>query len=86
MKTQNQMIREHLEAGHKITPLEALNMFGCFRLGARIADLKKQGMHIETEIVHDKSTGKHWASYHLVPEKVLVVSNVCPTVKDGDLF
>ena len=40
-KSQNEAIREYLEAGHSITPLEALNKFGCFRLGARIADLKK---------------------------------------------
>lgn len=88
MKTQNQMIREHLEAGHKITPLEALNMFGCFRLGARIADLKKQGMHIETEIVHDKSTGKHWASYYVpreVQEKPCAVYDCCQSAKAREL-
>lgn len=65
MKSQNAMIREYLEAGHSITPMDALNMFGCFRLGARIADLKKEGMDIRTEIVHDNSNGKHWAKYHL---------------------
>lgn len=65
MKSQNAMIREYLEAGHSITPIDALNMFGCFRLGARIADLKKEGMDIRTEIVHDNSNGKRWAKYHL---------------------
>jgi hypothetical protein len=65
MKSQNAMIREYLEAGHSITPIDALNMFGCFRLGARIADLKKQGMDIRTEIVHDDANGKHWAKYYL---------------------
>jgi hypothetical protein len=71
MKSQNEMIKEYLEAGHSITPIDALNMFGCFRLGARIADLKKQGMDIRTEIVHDYANGKHWAKYCLnrnVPE------------------
>lgn len=71
MKSQNAMIKEYLEAGHSITPIDALNMFGCFRLGARIADLKKQGMDIRTEIVHDDANGKHWAKYFLnrnVPE------------------
>jgi hypothetical protein len=67
-KSQNQMIGEYLKAGHSITPLEALEKFGCFRLGARIADLKKQGLDIETEIVNDKRTGKHWAKYKLLCE------------------
>lgn len=66
--TQNQMIAAYLKDGHCITPIDALNLFGCFRLGARIADLKKMGMQIKTEIVHDKGTGKHWARYHLVGE------------------
>ena len=37
-------ILEHLKKGLSITPLEALNRFGCFRLSARIHDLRhKQG-------------------------------------------
>ena len=63
--TQNQMIAAYLKDGHCITPIDALNMFGCFRLGARIADLKKMGMQIKTEIIPDKGTGKHWARYYL---------------------
>lgn len=64
-KSQNQAIREYLEAGHSITPLEALNKFNCFRLGARIADLKKQGLNITTTILKDPKTGKHYANYKL---------------------
>ena len=40
MNNQNKQIREYLELGFKLTPLEALNKFGCLRLGARIYDLK----------------------------------------------
>lgn len=47
METQNKLIAQHLESGHTITALEALNRFGCFRLSARIWDLKRQGMAIE---------------------------------------
>ena len=72
MKSQNAMIREYLEAGHSITPIDALNMFGCFRLGARIADLKKEGMDIRTEIVHDN--GKNWAKYSLAVQPALDIS------------
>jgi len=37
--SQNAMILAYLRDGNKITPLEAERMFGCMRLGARIADL-----------------------------------------------
>lgn len=71
-QTQNQRIKEYLENGHKLTPLEALNLFGCFRLASRISDLKKQGMSIKTDMVTDANTGKQYASYSLV----LDVSNI----------
>lgn len=77
--SQNESIRKYLEDGHAITPIDALNMFGCFRLGARIADLKKQGLDIRTDIIHDRSNGKHWASYRLVTNNV----EISPT---GELF
>ena len=87
MKTQNQQIKEYLEAGNKITPIEALNMFGCFRLASRISDLKKQGLDIKTDMVLDPNTGKQYASYRLVREKKMVVSiDFSFPVKDGNLF
>lgn len=67
-KSQNQAIREYLEAGHSITPLEALNKFNCFRLGARIADLKKQGLRIVASTIKDPKTGKRYANYALEKE------------------
>lgn len=77
-QTQNQRIKEYLENGHKLTPLKALNLFGCFRLASRISDLKKQGMNIKTEMVTDANTGKQYASYSLV----LDVSSIENDVKD----
>lgn len=76
MKSQNAMIREYLEAGHSITPIDALNMFGCFRLGARIADLKKEGLDIRTEIVHDdvNDNRKRWAKYSLAARPAVDIS------------
>jgi hypothetical protein len=44
-------ILEFLKAGNRITPIEALNLFGCFRLGARCYDLRKKGYDIRTEMV-----------------------------------
>ena len=42
-KTQCEMTVEYMEMFGSITSLEALNAFGCFRLPARISDLKKMG-------------------------------------------
>ena len=49
--TQNREIIRYLTKGNKITPIEALNRFGCFRLSARILDLRKLGFDIKTEYV-----------------------------------
>ena len=62
--TQNQQIKGYLENGKSITPIEALNKFGCFRLAARISDLRNEGLNIATKIVTKK--GKSYASYRLV--------------------
>ena len=46
-----------------ITPLDALNQYGCFRLSARIHDLRSRGHNIETKI--QQRYGKRFAEYHL---------------------
>ncbi len=63
MKSQNKQILEYLKNGNSITPIEALNLFGSFRLGARIKDLRDGGHNIITEIV--KSGNKRYAKYSL---------------------
>lgn len=60
---QTKLIEKHLKNGKSITPIEALNLFGCFRLAARIADLRKSGMHIVTS--YTEMDGKRWATYML---------------------
>ena len=62
--TQNQQIKTYLEKGKSITPIDALNKFGCFRLAARINELRKDGLNIVTKIVTKE--GKTYASYRLV--------------------
>jgi hypothetical protein len=62
--TQSTVILAHLKK-KPITPLEALNLYGCFRLGARIWELKANGHDIKSEMVKDKHTGKRYASYSL---------------------
>ena len=65
--TQTEMILAHLKNGNSITPLQALREYGCFRLGARIWDLKRAGHNIEMTMA---SAGKkHFASYRLVEKK-----------------
>ena len=66
-ESQNKQILEYLEIGNKITPLEALYQFGCFRLSSRIFDLRQKGHHIITE--KKKVDGKTFAEYELVKEK-----------------
>lgn len=64
--SQNARIAKYLQEGNSITQLDALNLFGCLRLGARIADLKdRYNMHIITNMV-TTSNGKRVASYKLV--------------------
>ncbi len=62
--TQTMQIRQHLESGRAITPLDALNLYGCFRLGARIWDLRhKHNLEIDMHLVHRGK--KVFASYRL---------------------
>ena len=61
--TQTQRILIYLKTGKSLTPLEALNKFGCFRLAARIADLRSQGHTIWTNYVQKDK--KIFAAYKL---------------------
>ncbi len=61
--SQAQTIMEMLKRG-PVTAMDALEQAGCFRLAARIADLRQQGIEIETEKV-TTATGKHIAQYKL---------------------
>lgn len=64
-ETQTAQILAYLKTGRSITPLDALEWFGCFRLGARIYDLKQDGHNIVKDMVETDS-GKRVASYTLV--------------------
>lgn len=57
-------ILAHLKSGKSITPLEALELYGCFRLGARIADIKALGYEVKSEFVTTPSE-KKVKRYHL---------------------
>ena len=62
--SQIENIRQYLLDGNAITPIEALNKFGCFRLAAVINNLNKENLNIETTII--KENGKKFAKYKLI--------------------
>jgi hypothetical protein len=62
--TQEEQILAHLKSGKRITPMEALNLYKCFRLGGRIYDLKKRGFIINKEMV-ETSGGARVAQYSM---------------------
>jgi hypothetical protein len=68
------MILNFLESGGSLTPIEALEKFQCFRLAARMNDLRKKGYVIQTEILKDDN-GKSYASYSIPKDQ-----------KQGELF
>ena len=49
--SQNKQIADYLKKGKKLTTIDALNKFGCFRLASRINDLRNDGMNITTKII-----------------------------------
>lgn len=65
--SQTKQILEHMKQGNRITALEALTNFGCFRLAARINDLKKNGIPVSKEMV-DRN-GKKVAEYYFTTGK-----------------
>lgn len=68
IESQSYQIREYLLQGNTITAMEALRLFGCFRLSGRIYDLRKEGINISTTII--KINGKRVAEYSIVNEPV----------------
>lgn len=67
--SQCEKILAWLQEGKPITPLVALDKFGCNRLGARIWDLKQQGHEISKRLVkvyNRDGAACHVAEYSLV--------------------
>lgn len=61
--TQTEQILDYLKQGNSLTPIEALNLMGCFRLGARIYDLKAMGHDIRTKMISNGE--KTFAMYYM---------------------
>ena len=65
MEAQNTLILNHLQNGNSITPLEALKLFDCLRLSARIFNLRELGHDVIMKRFKTNS-GKFVAKYSLV--------------------
>jgi hypothetical protein len=61
--SQTLLLQRHLAQGKPITPIGALAKWGCFRLGARIHELRKQRFPIVTTLV--KRGRSRFASYRI---------------------
>ena len=65
------MVLNHLKTGAEITPLEALNKYGAYRLSDVIFKLRREGFNIVTRTAMQKNpNGKRiqYAIYKLVEE------------------
>lgn len=69
MVKQNEAILGHMLEGKSITALDALNSYGCFRLSARIYDLKKDGYPIKDRYVEVGPDKKHVKVYWIEVDK-----------------
>lgn len=68
---QNSEVLAWLRAQRTITPLEALENLGCFRLGARIYDLRQEGHVIDRELIEVRrrdGSKARVAKYRLIEE------------------
>lgn len=65
--SQNKEILRYLQT-HKrgITPIDALQKFGCFRLSARISDLREKGYDIRTDMEDNKNNRGRHARYFMM--------------------
>lgn len=65
--SQANQILGYMMRGNRITPIEALNLFGSMRLSAVIFVLRERGYIIQTEKVKTH-TGKWVSAYWINPE------------------
>ncbi len=59
--SQKNQIKHALLRGEHITPMDALDRFGCFRLAPKICELRQEGMPIKTL----RNRAKGYAIYRL---------------------
>ena len=65
MPNQSSQVLAHLIGQDHLTPLEAIGLYGVYRLAARIFDLRKEGHNIVTDVRRD-TRGRPYSRYKLV--------------------
>ena len=63
-QSQAGLILRHLQSGATLTALDALDLFGCNRLAARVADLKAKGYNVKSRWLVTP-LGKRVSEYYL---------------------
>lgn len=72
---QREQILEWMQKGNPITPLGALKLFNCLRLGARIKELRDMGYDIVTEMI---SVGAKRVARYRLNRGAKLVAGVSP--------
>ena len=62
-QSQNRQVLNWLKSGNGLTAKNAADYFGIYRLSARIFDLRRQGVKIDSKLEFDGSA--HWSVYRL---------------------
>lgn len=75
MKSQCDKILEYMETYGSITQREAVRKLNCYRLSARIYDLRARGYEIVEERERNKRTGTSWCRYALTARDVERIHN-----------
>ena len=65
--SQNSEILSYLKKGGTLTQGQAARMFGCWRLAARVNDLRDKGFNIETMMLTEND--RTFAQYRLKTKK-----------------
>ena len=68
-QSQAGLILRHLQSGGTLTALEALDLFGCNRLAARVADLKNKGYNVKSRFITLPNT-KRVSEYYLTGDTI----------------
>jgi hypothetical protein len=63
LKSQREKILKDLQAGYKLTQLDAYRLYGCTRLSARIYEIREQGYPVKTEFI--KRNDATFARYYM---------------------
>ena len=66
--SQCSQVLKYLQDGNTLTQLQALYKFECFRLPARIDQLRQEGHDIKTKMIK-LASGKRVAEYYMEIEK-----------------